>query len=154
MIYIVCKSCPGTLRVSPGADAEGGVQNLLVDMPEWHPDEYPCPFCGGHGEFVEAIDSAVLRTRDVHDVTPLEAFVALNGAGLPEEKDCGTTAVEQVFLKKVKSVATRLIHNSKRCAIDYIEFEDGTRAYFGASSHGAIIYRISRPGHYAERVTS
>lgn len=153
MIYIVCKSCRFALRVSPGVDNES--EDLLGESSDWYPDKYPCPMCEQDCTLATVMDTSTLQNLDVVDVTPMEAFVALSGAGLPEERDCGVTAVEKLFgEKRVKGVATRLIRNSNRCVVDHIEFEDGCKAYFGASSHGAVIYRISKPGKYSDRVTT
>jgi hypothetical protein len=151
VIYIVCPSCLSALRVSPGTDNEA--EELLGESCDWYPDKYPCPRCEQPCTLATVVDSDTLRKLDVADVTPMEAFVALSGAGLPEEQDCSATAVGKLFTeKRVKAVATRLIRNSNRCAVDHIEFEDGCKAYFGASSHGAVVYRISRPGKYSDRV--
>lgn len=151
MIYIVCARCRFALRVSPGLDGEA--ESLLGELCEWYPDKYPCPLCEQWSTIAPTLEPETVRELDVVDVSPAEAFAALCGAGLPEEQDCGATAVEQLFgSKRVKRVATRRIRSSTRCVVEYIEFEDGSRAYFASSSHGAVVYRISKPGRYADRV--
>lgn len=153
MIYIVCEKCSSALRVTPGksTDDEGEAveaEDLVGPACEWYPDKYPCPKCGELGRLVEAVDPMVLPFLQITDVTPFEAFRALCGVGLPEEHDCGTTAVELLFTtKRVKSVETRPIRGSNRCILDSVEFEDGTRAHLASSSLGATVFRISKVGH-------
>ncbi len=150
MICIVCNSCPCVLRIAPGDDGEA--ESLIGPSSEWHPDKYVCPKCGEPAAISTCVDVIANQVRTVIDVTPMEAFIALSGAGLPEEHDCGPTAVEQLFtMKKIKGMATRLIHGSNRCIIDVVEFEDGTKAHFGSSALGATIFRISKPGSYVSK---
>lgn len=146
MIHVVCEECKAGLRISPGAPGE--VEGLFES---WHPDEYPCFRCGKTAKFVERIDSLALPTIDLHDVTPHEAFLAMNGLGIPAERECGPELVARTFLeKRVKRVSTRFIKNSHRSVVDHLEFEDGTRLFLGASAHGAIVYRISPPHSYVK----
>jgi hypothetical protein len=86
-------------------------------------------------------------------VTPAEAYTALSGLGLPSEQECGPLAVEKLFNEqRVTRVASRLIRNTHRCIIDFIEFEDGTKMYLGSSTLGATVYRIAPKHSYAEQV--
>lgn len=151
MIYVLCPTCHVGMRVSPGEHGEA--EDLLGPSSDWYPDKYPCPTCESPCRAYSSVAPEELETYDVRDVTPMEAFVALCGVGFPEEQACGEDAVGKLFgEQKVKRVFTRQVHNSTRCVLECIEFEDGSKAHFGASSHGATIYRISRPGKYADRV--
>lgn len=151
MIYLVCEECKAALRVSPG-EPPGECEALLGPGSEWHPDKYPCFRCGKKTSITEPSD--VGPDVEVHDVSPKEALAALNGLGLPAERDCTAEAVRMLLPgKKISRVAVSQIRNSHRCVIDHIELEDGTRVYFGASPPGAIIYRISPKHSYAQAVS-
>jgi hypothetical protein len=151
VIYLACQSCDAVLRVCPGE--EGEIESLLGTGSEWYPDRYPCPRCTGKCAFTTIMDPLRLAASCTIDLKPQEAFVALCGAGLPEEHDCGSTAVEQLFTsKKVTKVSTRQIRGSNRCVLDVVEFEDGTVAYLGSSTFGATIFRISKPHSYTKAV--
>lgn len=147
MIYVPCRACRKGLRISPGS--EGEAEHLFGPTSEYYPDKYPCPHCG----MPCTLSTLPVEGVVMLDVSPVEAFVAFHGIGLPDEHDCGTTAVEAALLgKRIKRVETRHINNSHRCAIDHVEFEDGSKMYFGASMLGATVYRISHPASYAEKV--
>lgn len=150
MIYLLCSACKLALRVSPG-ETPGECESLLGPGSEWYPDNYPCFSCGRGASIMEPGD--VGQDVEVHDVSPKEAFAALHGLGLPEEKDCTAEAVRALLPgAKIQRVAVRQIRNSHRCVIDYLELEDGTRVYFGAGPPGAIIYRVSPKHSYAKAV--
>jgi len=141
VINIVCKSCGTAIRTSGEYDE---VDSLLGEKSAWYPDQYPCPTCGGKSEMVLAIDNTAFRSLDLHDLTPEEAFAAFNGLGLPEERECGPMAVKEAFKCPVREVKCDLIRGTNRTVLRSIEFEDGTRMYFGASSYGCTVYRIAR----------
>lgn len=149
MIIIACLRCSVGLRTS-GDEAE--VFTLLGPGSDWYPDKYPCPTdgCTGHSEFVTAIEPSALAALTIYDVSPQEAFAALNGLGLPPERDCGESAVREAFTKKIVGVGARQLRGQNRCAVDWIEFEDGTRLYLGASGDGALAYRLSKRFSYVE----
>lgn len=132
------------------------VEYLLGPKSDWYPDKYPHPDreVKELGEYQKVIDTAVLNELDVHDMTPHEAFSAMNGLGLPEERDCGLTAVKQLFSeKKVKGIGARQVNRQNRTIVDFVEFEDGTRMFFASSPLGPVVYRIQRPRSYVEAVT-
>lgn len=150
MICVFCTACGHGLRISPGDDGE--LESLFG---EWHPNKYPCFNCGEAAQVVEAIDSTSVLQFVLHDVTAGEAFAAMNGLGLPQEQECSPAAVEKLFSERtVKRAKTRVIRNSHRCVIDFLEFDDGSRLYLGSSSVGAVVYRISSPHSYAQQVRS
>lgn len=143
MITIVCKKCGVAIRTS--GDPEQ-IENLFGDKSQWYPDKFPCPnaFCGGYGEFINAIEPEALKCLAIHNLTPEEAFAAFSGLGIPEERECGPAAVEKAFTKSVKKINSKLVPGSNRSIIYWIEFEDNTRIFFGASPYGAIVYRIAQ----------
>lgn len=152
MIVIACLKCSMALRTS-GDPAE--VHTLLGQGSEWYPDKYPCPRdgCPGPAEYCMSIDSMAFSALEVHDVTPQEAFAALEGLGLPPERDCGETAVRAALEKKITGAGTRQIRGMSRTVIEWLEFEDGTRMYLASSAEGAVAYRLSKPFSYAEKTS-
>jgi hypothetical protein len=98
------------------------------------------------------LSTKVLELKQSHiSLSVQEAFIAFSGAGLPEEGECSATRVHQLLTaQSIKDVQTRHIAGTSRCTLDYIELEDGTKLYLGASSHGACVYRVQPPHHYAE----
>lgn len=154
MIYIVCPSCKHGLRI---ASAEPGeVARMFGPGSEYHPASYPCFFCGEQkAKYALAMDASTLQQLEVFDVNPQEAVAAMHGLGLPAERECSASAVSQLLEgASIKSVRVRSIRNSHRSVIEFLELEDGIKVYFGASANGALIYRISRPTSYADRVLS
>jgi hypothetical protein len=83
---------------------------------------------------------------NIRDLTPVEAYATLTaGVGLPEDRDCRKEIIEQVVLETpIRKVVGQDVPGTNRFNIDYMELWDGTRLYFGASGHGAIIYRVTR----------
>lgn len=150
MIIIACLTCHVGLRTS-GDEAE--VHALLAHGSEFYPDQYPCPTdgCPGKGQYLEAIDPAALSQLELHDVTPQEAFAALNGLGFPPERDCGETAVRQALTQKIVKSGVRQLRGANRSILDWLEFEDGTRMYLASSAEGAAVYRLSKRFSYTEK---
>lgn len=150
MIYIVCKSCRYTLRVS-GDPAE--IEHLFGSNNAWYPDKFPCVRCGGFSSNESFIYPDALKTLDVIDLTPQEAFAALNGLGIPEEQECGPLAIQKVFDEsRVKKAHTKLISGTNRSVLEFLEFDNGTRMYFGVSPMGATIYRITYRHSYTKEI--
>jgi hypothetical protein len=150
MIIIVCMSC-GTAVRSVGE----GVEHLIGPLSDWYPDRYPCPNadCSDKARYIESIDSLALGRLTLHDLTPEEAYAAFNGLGFPEERDCGKTAVEQLFkTKKVERVEVRQISKSNRSVLNCIVFEGGTKLFLASAFEGAVVYRITEPHSYTETV--
>jgi len=150
LIILACLRCNVGLRTC-GDEAE--VSTLLGPESECYPDQYPCPTdgCGGRAKYFESIDSAALSKLELHDVTPQEAFAALNGLGFPPERDCGETAVRQALTKKIANVGVRQVRGANRSVVEWLEFEDGTRLYLASSSDGAVAYRLARRFSYVEQ---
>lgn len=153
MIIIACKDCGTAVRVT-GEHEE--LSHLLGELnAEWFPDCYPCPtaVCQGKAEFMESIEPAAMRLLTLYDLTPHEAYAAFHGLGLPEERDCGPTAVEKALLEsRIVELGTSLIRGSNRAVLYHLKLEDGTMLYLGSSPFGATVYRIARPQSAVERV--
>lgn len=148
MIAILCQPCGKGIVVTPGDDGE--VENLFFEEGELS-RTLACPFCGG--DRLHKLDAAQTSTLEVQELTPKEAFAAFSGLGFPDEQDCSPTAVATALTSSpVKTVTARPIKGSHRALIEIIELENGTKLFFGASVHGASVYRISRPRSYAEEV--
>jgi hypothetical protein len=149
MMYICCKSCGFTLCISPGAEDEA--QMLLGEsQEEWYPDRYPCWGCGHTATIFSVLPQGA---QDVCNVSPLEAFAYFNGLGLPSERDCNVATITELLTsKKIIHVVARSVGGTRRCVLDHVELEDGTKVYFGSSSLGATIYRVAPPFSYAKAV--
>lgn len=150
MITIACMTCGTAIRTA-GDEAE--VYSLLGHGSEYYPDKYPCVAagCRGHAQYLEAISPIAMAQLIIHDVTPQEAFAALNGLGLPPERDCGETAVRQALTGRVVDAGVRQIRGSNRSVLEWLLFEDGTRLFLAASGEGAVVYRLARPHSYVEQ---
>jgi hypothetical protein len=153
VILIACKDCGTAVRVT-GENEE--LHSLLGEgSTDWYPDKYPCPtaLCAGKAEFMEGIEPAALRMLQVHDLSVHEAYAAFHGLGLPNERDCGPTAVLDALLKhRVTSADVKLIRGSNRSVIYSLTLDDGTIIYLGSSPYGATAYRMSRYQPAVERV--
>ena len=129
------------------------VDHLIGSRCDWYPDSYPCPHygCGGRMHFTESLESESLAKLHVVDLNPKEVFAALHGLGLPEERDCGKTAVLELMLgRRVVSVEATQIRGENRTVLHSIEFEDGRRLYLAAGTDGPTAYRLSTPHRYVE----
>ena len=121
---------------------------------DWYPDKFPCPRhgCDAKAEFMDAIDPRAMAVLLVYEMTPGEAYAAFHGLGLPAEKDCGPTAVKQLFGKMLVGGDIKLIKGSNRSVVHNLVFEDGTILYLASSPMGATAYRLSKPESAVERV--
>lgn len=145
MICIICTECNTAVRVS--GDHEE-VNHLFGELnTDWYPNNYPCPNtdCTEKAKLLDSVDSAALKMLDVYDLTVHEAYAALHGLGLPEERDCGPSAVrEQLLNNKVVEVDARLIKGSNRSVVYKLIMENGTVLFLGSSPYGATVYRIAK----------
>lgn len=144
MIYVVCQSCQQGLRISPGKHGE-------AEALFGHGECFSCWECGKDTETLTAADPAALALSDIVDVSPEEAYAALNGLGLPRERECSAQAVTELLTsQRVVAVSARQIRNSHRCIVQQLELEDGTRIYLGSSAYGATVYRVAPKHSYVE----
>lgn len=150
MILIVCSNCMHAIRVT-GEDDE---TNFLVgEKSEFWPDKFTCYhcFCTCSGVLETEATPEVLRALDIVELNPQEAYAAIQGLGLPKEKECRFEMIARLFKEHpVKAVRGQDITGTSRCAIYDMELNDGTRVYFAASTHGAIVYRVVLPHSYTE----
>lgn len=142
-MYVVCSNCDSGLRVV-GDAAE--IKSLVSDR-----SDHPCFYCGCPCTVGAFADNDLLRVKNIRTVSPMEAHLAFEGMGLPSERECAAEIVETLLQsKQIKHAKVRSIPNTGRSVIDSIGFEDGTVMYLGASTHGALVYRIRRPHTYKE----
>ena len=153
MIFIACNKCNHALFVS-GDERE--VSILVGPNSDFWPDKYRCASCGTLGAqacLSPEVDPVVLATRIVSNVTAEEAFAALNGLGLPEERVCSEELIEALFERQgIKVKGRQLCGNLPRYILDSLTFADGTCVHLGASSYGAILYRVVKPHSYVDAV--
>jgi len=149
-LVLACGACGAVYRC---LDTDGDVDLLVGNRSEYWPDKYRCPSCDHPvvGQPEEALPRGLQNTT-VRDLTPQELLAALGGFGLPEERDCSYERVVELLGRGVKCVRGRDVPNTGRCIIHQVELKDGTRLYLGASSHGAVVYRITEPHNYAKKV--
>ena len=148
MITVVCTTCRMCIR-TVGSEEE--IDQLAGAASDWFPDKYPCARagCEARAQYVEAIEPTALAALEVHDLTPLEAFAAFCHLGLPEERDCGETAVREVFSEQeVEAIGAHQIRGANRTILEWVRFKDGTRLYLASSTEGATVYRIATPHSY------
>lgn len=152
MWLFICtsRSCLAAFR----AIGEVGEAESLLSETQW-PTGYKCPSCGQpllRGEEQE-IDPATLAALEIRTLEVQELFRALSGVGLPEERQCSLKEVQELLREQpIRKVTGHDIRGSEHCCLEWLELWDGTKVYFAASSHGAIIYRIVRPTKFTERV--
>lgn len=151
MILIVCTdsaNCGATYRIL--GDVEELFRLVGPDSAYW-PDKYKCPACACKAlGVVEAdLEPASLAGRVICTLEPQECFLALEGMGLPEERDCRRDVVEGLLREHpIRRVAGHEVSGANRFVLEWFELWDGTKIYFGASAHGAIISRITRPKNH------
>lgn len=153
MMLIVCTHCRLALRV---IGDQGEIESLIGRMSELAQLGYPCAGCGRQTEAIRETeaDPEALSRMKVVDATPHEAFAAVYGLGLPSERACEPAVIDELLrTHRIVGVKLRPVPGSRRCCIDELTLEDGTRMFLGASSQGALVYRIVNRSSYAERVT-
>jgi hypothetical protein len=131
------------------------VDQLLGKRSEYWPDKYTCPRCGGAAKgFLEReVDHRALEAMELRDLTPHEAFAALNGLGFPDEQKCSLETVQALMVEQpLRRIIGSNVTGSERTIVDCLELWDGSKVYFGAAAEGAIIYRITRPVSYVAKV--
>lgn len=150
MILIVCNKCSCGLQVV-GEPSE--VDHLVGIRSGFWPDKYTCFRCSGTaaGYLTAEVSQAALSVLDVKRVTSAEAFIALNGLGIPEERTC----CEEVLLPLLRQCGVRVVGKpagGTYYVIDELVLPDGTRVCLGASPKGAVVYRIVKPHSYTDKV--
>lgn len=147
MIAVVCTTCKKALHVV-GEMSE--VDQLVGQRSDFWPDKYICFSCGGAatGFLTPEISAAALNELDIYNLTPQEAFAALNGLGIPEERVCCAEVIVPALEALGLKVKGKEFRGMARYFLDELELPDGTKFFFGASPQGAAIYRITKPHSY------
>lgn len=151
MILVICTSpaCGAQYRCIGGPRE---IETLVGKYSEFYPDKYRCPSCMSPAQFAyEAYVNPSTLTK-LRDLEAQELFRGMHGLGLPEEQICDAETVTKLLTEqKVKRVVGQQIRATARFNLEYIEFESGHRMYFGASTHGALIYRITEPMNHTDK---
>lgn len=149
MIAIVCTGCAHCLHVV-GDVSE--VDQLVGQRSDFWPDKYPCWNCGSQaqGFLSPEISAAAMEKLQIFHLTPQEAFAALMGMGLPEERKCCAEVVEALLQGVGLKVKGKEFRGLDRYFIDQIELADGTKLFLGSSPQGACVYRITKPHSYTK----
>lgn len=147
MISIVCLECKKAIRVV-GDVSE--VDQLVGQRSEYWPDKYPCFSCGQlvHGYLTPEVSATAFGQLEVYDLSVQEAFAALNGLGVPDERSCCTDVVVPLLESVGLKVKGKEFRGVPRYFIDELELPDGTKLHLGASAQGAAVYRVTKPHSY------
>lgn len=152
MITLACLTCHIALRTSSENYEE---LDFLVGMnSEWYPDRYPCPRSGCQGKMTltDTIAAHELELLEIHDLTPQEAFQAIQGMGLPGEKDCNVENVRQFFMSPIREVDVSPLPGTDRSIVRSLTAADGTRLFLGSSPFGVVVYRIAPPRRITQEI--
>jgi hypothetical protein len=146
-LIVHCQGCGALYRCF-------GDTGLVGEGSSWWPTDYVCPMCQGNAVGMHEEDlPRAMQTALIKDLLPEELFAALHGMGMPEDRHATADSVKDMLLtKKITSVLLTDVKNTERCVIDKVVFEDGTKLYLGASTLGAVVYRVTAPVKYSERV--
>lgn len=140
-MIVVCTDCSAALRIQ----TEDAAAKLLVgDKSDFWPDKYPCYKCGARsvGYLDPEVALEALSAMSIVDLTHEEAYAAMLGLGLPDERTCCEEVLVPLFAASGLKVKGRQIRNTTRYCVDSIEFPDGTKIHLAASPQGATVYRI------------
>lgn len=149
MITIACLACKHAISVI-GEVAE--VDNLVGQRSDLWPDRYKCWACEGSMEAVltPQVSGTAYGQLYIYELGPQEAFAALMGLGLPDERVVEADTVHQLFERAGLQVKGKSYRGMHRFFIDEIVFPDGTKLHLAASPQGAAVYRITKPHSYAK----
>ncbi len=156
MMLVVCSSiaCKTVTRIYAGSVNE--LTNLVGERCEWWANKYKCPSCERQATAVYEgqVDPNEFQGFSVRSLEAADFFRFMMGVGLPEEMNCDPNTLADVFRSgKVTQIKGHAIRGSSHFCVEWLEMEDGTRLYFGSSSHGAAIFRITKKSNFAERET-
>lgn len=146
MIIVICRDCQVAFRIIGDLDAS---RALVGPTSDFWPNRFPCPLCRKSiiGAFEYEVSPALLAVLTLRELTPQEAFLAFNEMGLPEERDCKKSQIEELFTTPIRGISGKETITG-RFILEHIEFWDGSKIYLGAAPGGAIIYKISSPPNY------
>lgn len=146
---IITCTCGSGLRVS--GDPEE-IRLLIGEKSDWWPDKYPCFSCGEMATGMlesEADEKAAQLIRFVN-VKAQEAYAALCGMGVPEERTCCAEVIEALFKEHGIKAKGRQPRAENLYYVDELEFKDGTRLFLAPSPRGAAIFRVAKPHSYTK----
>lgn len=148
MIMIACSACCHALQVTGDLEELG---SLLGEHSDFWPDKYVCHSCGKQAQYYLTAEVSELAFAKLHvaNVTVQEAYAALNGFGLPDERMCCEEVVLPLFEQagiKVKGGRPRG-HTFFR--LEELMFPDGTTLFLAPSALGVVIFRVRKPHSYA-----
>lgn len=151
MLLVACSNCYTAVRVM---GEEAHVDSLVGRASEFWPTGYTCVSCGKPCEGMSEVlvDPALMAQMKVRDLGPNEYYSALLGLGTPDEMQCDATTVRELLKQRVRHVGGFVVKGTTRFCMTDLEVEDGTKLYLGASTHGAVVYRIARPVSYTQKV--
>lgn len=149
MITVVCTDCKHAINVI-GEVAE--VDHLVGQHSDFWPNGYKCWTCSGQmtGFLTPEVSAAAMRELYVYELGVQEAYAALMGLGIPDERVCTAESVMQLFESAGLQVKGKTFRGQHRYFIDEIQFPDGTKLHLGASPQGAAVYRITKPHSYVK----
>ena len=151
MLLVPCMHCFTAVRVM----GEPQEVALVGEGSEFWPDKYVCVQCERpcEGIYEGDAEQSALEKMKLRELTAQEFYAALNGLGTPDEMHCDTVTVRELFSSKtVRRVHSKDVRGTTRSVIESIEFDDGTRLYLAAAPLGAVVYRITRPISYTQKV--
>lgn len=151
MILILCPKCRCALRVT-GDVAE--MHALVGPGSEFWPDKFACFKCEGPAQGFLESEIELKAAVEIKDVSPGEAYAAIHGLGVMQERDISTEIVRELLsTHPVRRVVCKDIIGAARVMVETIELWDGTRLHFGASNEGAVIYRVTQPHSYVKEMS-
>lgn len=150
MLLVPCTHCYTVVRVIGEPDL---VNSLVGVNSEFWPDRYTCVTCSKNclGVVEAEADAGDLVRMKVRDLTPNEMYAAQLGLGTPDEMQCDAATVRGLLGQGIKRVFGQDIRGTTRFCLVALEVQDGTTLHFGASPHGAVVFRISRPISYTQK---
>lgn len=131
------------------------VAYLVGKDSEFWPDRYRCPSCRSSllpSEEKDVMPELLASPKIVH-LEAEEAYAALMGIGLPEERKATLEAVRSVSVgHKVEAMGLEPVPNIDRTSVTWIRFDNGHTLYFAGGGAGAVIYRVKKPTSYVEQL--
>ena len=153
MLVFPCFQCGHAIRViEVGTDTE----HMIGAKSEKWPDKFQCPICDGSVTAVLEMDLTpfMQRSFQIHDLEPLEAYLAFDGMGMPEEASSNPGSVEEALKSGVVKVRCEPALGTTRTVITSIECSNGKTLYLGASPLGAVVYRTKNKHSYVHNAVA
>jgi len=154
MIVIACSStsCRHALQVT--GDPEE-IENLVGERSEFWPSGYTCYNCGKHAEYYLTAEVSELAFAKLHvaNVNAQEAYAALNGFGLPDERMCCEEVVLPLFEQAGIKVKGGRPRGQTFFRLEELTFADGTTLFLAPSAQGVVVFRVRKPHSYATEVS-